>query len=189
MFIFFFIFDQSFLKKKKRHLSHTSSFIIGGHACRRSMSIWKSSHFWAASNSSWKRAYRLSSFSTSSIWTWEKGIERKQGVSKANQFQTKKQTVAARILIGSFTQVIGHEAHIRWTRSVQRNHLLPSNTATCVRLWINVMINASVLLWEVHLGDWLWWPLPVRTIQYKLPKQEKLSLISNEAHPPTNLTT
>lgn len=57
----------------KNEMSYTSSFIMGGQAWRRSMSSWKSSHFCAPSSSSRKRAYRFSSFSTSSVWTWEEG--------------------------------------------------------------------------------------------------------------------
>lgn len=72
----------------RRHLSYTSSFIMGGHAWRRSTSSWKSSHFCAASSSSWKRAYLFSSFSTSPIWTWEEGWREREREREQDQFDT-----------------------------------------------------------------------------------------------------
>lgn len=117
----------------RRHLSYTSSFIMGGHAWRRSTSSWKSSHFCAASSSSWKRAYLFSSFSTSPIWTWEEGWRERERGSKI-----------------SLTQIHWAQSTYQTNEacSSQSSHPFLSNSTTCALLQMNVMINGNVVHWE-----------------------------------------
>lgn len=61
-------------REKERCWSYTSSFVMGGHACRSITRSWKSSHSCAVSSSSRKRACLFSSVSTSSIWTWKEKV-------------------------------------------------------------------------------------------------------------------
>lgn len=129
----------------KRHLSYTSSFIMGGQACRRSMRSWKSSHFCAAPSSSKKRAYLFSSFSTSSVWTWaevwrERQISLRQGSKKGPLWGYWMENIPRSLST--------EHKLVEWC--VQESyHRLHSNPATSAMSRMIVMINGRIRHWEV----------------------------------------